>query len=249
VDLTAAVAIFLAGVGAGTVNAVVGSGSLITFPTLLWVGYSPVLANVSNSVGLVPGNASGALGYRLELLGQRRRLLLLGGLCAVGGLIGGALLLALPKNSFRAAVPPLILFACGLVVVQPWLDTWLERHEIGGGPRQVALGLTMFTTAVYGGYFGAAQGVIVLAVMTILLNDELQRLNAAKNVLVAVVNGVAALLFISLTHVAWEAAGLIAVGSVLGGQLGARLGRRLPGPLLRALIVVVGTTASVLLLV
>ena len=249
-----ALAIFAAGLAAGTVNTIVGSGSLITFPTLLAFGYPPVVANVTNSVGLVPGSLSGAYGYRRELVGQRSRLVALGLVSAAGGLTGGVLLLVLPGGVFRTIVPVLILVACALVALQPPLAKRVARRRAGatgksddhGGP---GLLVTVYLTGVYGGYFGAAQGVILIALLGIFIDDDLQRLNAAKNVLAALVNGVAALLFIVESHVAWSAAGVLAVGAVLGGLVGATVGRRLPGPLLRGIIVVGGTAVAIRLLV
>lgn len=238
------VAVTLAGLAAGTINTVVGSGTLVTFPVLLWVGYPPVLANVSNTVGLVPGSASGAVGYRAELAGQRGRMLRLGTAATVGALLGAAALLTLPQAAFRAIVPVLIAVACVLVVVQPRLSTWIAvrrgtRHPHGGWP----LHLGVLLTGVYGGYFGAAQGVLLIAVMALLLDEDLQRINAAKNVLAGLVNLVAAVAFILVTDVAWQSSALIALGSVVGGQLGAAIGRRVPASVLRAVIVLVGIAA------
>ncbi len=247
---TTALAIFAAGLAAGTLNTIVGSGSLITFPTLLAVGYSPVVANVTNTVGLVPGTASGSIGYRRELEGQRRRVALLGLASASGGATGAVALLVLPGSVFRRAVPVLILVACALVVVQPRLNQVLAARRSGGaGHGGAGLFVSVWATGVYGGYFGAAQGVILIALLAIFLPDDLQRLNAVKNVLALVVNGVAALVFVSLTHVAWTAAALVAGGSLPGGLLGAVIGRRLHPGLLRAVIVVVGTAVAIDLLV
>jgi uncharacterized membrane protein YfcA len=244
-----ALAIVGVGLAAGTINTIVGSGSLITFPTLLAFGFTPVVANVSNTVGLVPGALSGAIAYRSELGGQRSRLLTLGAASVVGGVTGAVLLLVLPRGVFRHVVPALILIACLLVALQPWLSERLAhrraRHAHGGP----ALFGSVYVTGVYGGYFGAAQGVILMALLGIFFADDLQRLNAAKNVLAFLVNGVAALIFMVFAHVAWEAAGLLAAGSVIGGQVGAVIGRRLPGPLLRGVIVAVGVAAAVALLV
>jgi uncharacterized membrane protein YfcA len=244
-----AVAIAAAGLAAGTVNTVVGSGSLITFPTLLALGYHPVVANVSNNVGLVPGSLSGVVGYRRELHGQRDRLVGLSWCSAGGGLAGAILLLVLPGSVFRAVVPALILVACVLVVLQPRLARWVAGRR-GQAEAGVTPGLAacVFFTGVYGGYFGAAQSVILIALLAIFLQDALQRLNAAKNVLAMVVNAVAAVVFVAAAHVAWTAAGLIAAGSIIGGQVGATIGRRLPAPLLRAVIVIVGLVAAVKLL-
>ena len=240
-----ALLVLLAGMAAGTVNAIVGSGTLITFPMLLAVGYSPVVANVSNTMGLAPGSISAAQKYRTELVGQGRRLKVLGLASLAGGVTGGVLLLTLPEGAFRAIVPVLIALSCVLVVVQPWLTRRLSmaqrRQEHGG----VALFVGVFLAGVYGGYFGAAQGVLLIALLGLFLDEHLQRVNAAKNVLAGVVNTVAAVLFVIVSHVAWLAALLIAVGSVIGGQIGARIGRRTRPGILRGLVVLVGIVAIV----
>ena len=234
-----------AGVVAGAVNAIVGSGSLVTFPTLLAVGYPPVVANVSNTVGLVFGSLSGAWGYRRELRGQLRRVLTLGAGSAVGALVGGILLLALPDGVFDAVVPLLILLAVALMAFKP---TPKGEHE----PRREHIvrgtGGT-FLTGIYGGYFGAAQGVILLAVLRLAFDDHLQRLNAVKNVLAGIANGVAAVLFIAVADVAWGAAALVAGGSILGGFIGSAYGRRLPERWLRRIVIVGGTIVAVILLI
>jgi uncharacterized membrane protein YfcA len=244
-----AVIIVAVGLLAGMINTIVGSGSLLTFPTLLALGYPAVLANVTNTVGLISGSVSGAVGYRRELAGQRRRILELAPAVLAGGLIGAILLLALPGSFFRHVVPVLILLAVALVLVQPRL----ARRRAEQGVRRTRPGPVLyagsFATAVYGGYFGAAQGVILLALLGITLDDEVQRLNAVKNVLAAMVNAIAALLFIATTHVAWGAAGELIVGSTIGGQLGAHIGRRLHPSVLRALIAVVGTGVAIKLFI
>jgi uncharacterized protein len=238
-----ALAVAIAGVGAGTINTVVGSGTLITFPALLSVGLPPVTANISNTVGLVAGSVSGALGYRAELAGQRSRLLRLGAVSVIGGLVGGLLLLVLPPSAFRAIVPVLIGLACVLVLVQRRLAGFLSRPHHAHGHGGLPLHVGVLASGMYGGYFGAAQGVLLIALMGLFLDEELQRINAAKNVLTALVNLTAALLFIAVGSVRWDAALLVAGGSILGGQLGSRIGRRLPDPLLRGIIVVVGAVA------
>ena len=246
-----ALAIFAAGLAAGTINTVVGSGTLITFPTLLGFGYPPVLANVSNNVGLVPGALSGIYGYRAELEGQRSRLLWLGSASLLGGLVGAILLLVLPQSAFKAIVPALIAIALVMVIGQPWLAKKVaarqnaEKSSTTVGPILWAL---VFLTGVYGGYFGAAQGILLLGLLGITFSDDLQRINAVKNVLACVVNAVAALIFIAATHIDWTVAALIAAGSIIGGQVGARVGRRLPPWGLRAIIVCVGVAALVRLL-
>jgi len=239
-------AVLIAGVAAGTVNTIVGSGTLITFPVLLAVGYPPVLANVTNTVGLTPGSVSGAYGYRAELSGQRRRLVTLGLVSVLGGLTGAILLLTLPAGAFRAIVPVLIAISLVLVLLQPRLARRLHGapDQTPGGDRgQIGLHLGVYGSGIYGGYFGAAQGVLLVGLLGLFLRESLQRINGAKNVLAALVNGTAALVFLAVTDVAWRAAALIAVGSVVGGQLGASIGRRVPDLALRALIVVVGTSA------
>ncbi|MFI7005636.1 sulfite exporter TauE/SafE family protein [Streptomyces sp. NPDC050145] len=248
-DIWEAVAITAAGVAAGGMNAVVGSGTLITFPTLLAFGVPPVLANVSNNVGLVPGVLSGAYGYRRELRGQRARLLRFGAASLLGGLGGALLLLTLPAAAFRAIVPVLILTACVLVLLQPRLNRWVARRrgETSRTDGGLPLWLGVLGTGVYGGYFGAAQGVLLMGMFGAVLHDDLQRLNAAKNVLASLVNGVAAVVFIAVADVDWTIAALIAAGSTAGGLLGARLGRKLPPAALRGVIVTVGVTASAFL--
>ena len=263
-----ALAIFGVGVAAGAVNAVVGSGSLITFPTLLAFGFPPVVANVSNNIGLVPGNVSGAVGYRRELSGQRPRLIRLGVLAAAGSVAGAAALLSLPSSSFKLIVPALILIACVLVLIQPWLsgrviarrkrlaeqdraaDGAADDTGTRAGPERtgVVLGAGVIASAAYGGYFGAAQGVLVIGLLGTFLDESMQRVNGAKNVLVAVVNGVAAIIYIIFAHVAWLVVLLIAVGSTIGGLVGARFGRKLPPVALRIFIVVIGVISAVKLI-
>jgi uncharacterized protein len=264
-----ALAILGAGLAAGTVNAVVGSGSLITFPTLLAFGIPPIVANVSNNVGQVPGNVSGAIGYRRELAGQRPRLVRLGVVAAVGSAGGAAALLSLPSASFRVIVPVLILTACALVLVQPWLSARIiasrgrragsrrsrDAADSAGRPpgqdgeaRSPALWAGVLASAAYGGYFGAAQGVLVIGLLGTFLDEPLQRVNAAKNVLVAVVNAVAAIIYLFFAHIDWRVVLLIAVGSAVGGAVGARFGRRLPPLALRIFVVLIGVVSAVKLL-
>jgi hypothetical protein len=235
-----ALAIFAAGLAAGTVNVVVGSGSLITFPTLLALGYPPVLANVSNTVGLVPGSVSAVTAYRRELVGQRHRVLQLGAASLLGGLSGAILLLSLPHNVFKAAVPALIAVAALLMAAQPRISAGLERRGDRRAHGGAGLLAGVFLTGIYGGYFGAAQGVILIALLAIFIEDDLQRLNGTKNVLALIVNAVAGLFFIATTPISWSVVGLIAAGSTIGGQVGGRYGRRLPAALLRWVIVIVG---------
>jgi uncharacterized membrane protein YfcA len=244
-----AIAVFVSGIAAGGINAIVGSGTLITFPTLLAIGYPPVVANVSNNIGLAPGGFSGALGYRRELAGQRQRLIRLGAASAIGGLTGGLLLLRLPDDAFAAIVPVLIVIGCVLVVIQPWLTSRIATRQDAPSHGSAWTWGFVFLAGVYGGYFGAAQGVLLIAILGIGLDEGMQRVNAAKNVLSTIVNSVAALLFILIADVAWDVVALIAAGSIIGGQLGATLGRRLPSPVLRGFVVFVGVAAVIKLVV
>jgi len=242
-------AIALAGLAAGAVNAAVGSGTLITFPVLLAFGYAPVTANVSNTIGLVPGALSGAWGYRRELAGQRARAIRFGIASLLGGTTGAVLLLTLPSSAFKAIVPAFIAVALVLVILQPRINRLLASGAVGSWhERGILPPLAIYATGIYGGYFGAAQGIMLLAFLGVALPQSLQRTNGLKNVLVGLVNGVAGLIFVFAAHVAWAPVAIIAVSSVLGGQLGAHYGRRLSPNALRALIVVVGTTAIVRLL-
>jgi uncharacterized membrane protein YfcA len=245
-----AVLVVLAGIGAGGVNAVIGSGSLITFPTLLAVGYPPVVANVSNNIGVVPGSIFGSIGFRRELHGQGDRARVLATASGLGGLTGAVLLLTLPSDVFDAIVPVLVLLACALMVAQPRLAAWVAgrraegARDVGAAPIAIA-----FTAGIYGGYFGAAQGVILLAMLAVFVPDELKRSNALKNVLAGTVNTVAALVFVLFADVAWAAVGLVAVGAAVGGTLGAKVGRRIPPTVLRVLVVVLGLVVAVKLIV
>jgi uncharacterized protein len=245
-----AIAIGLAGLAAGTINTVVGSGTLITFPTLLAFGVPPVTANVSNTIGLVPGSVSGVVGYRRELEGQRLRILRIGVASLIGGVLGGVLLLVLPDDAFSAIVPVLVGLGILLVVFQKRITAWVEaRHDRPGAPaRSPVVGAwwvwpAVLGAGIYGGYFGAAQGVLLMGIMGVGIAESLQRLNALKNVLAAIVNAVAGLLFAVVADVDWKIVALIGVGSMIGGQVGATVGRRLPGPVLRGTIVVVGVVA------
>lgn len=246
-SLLEAAAIVAAGFAAGTINAVVGSGTLITFPTLVALGYPPVVANVSNTIGLVPGSVAGAWGYRRELDGQRSRLIRLGAASLLGAVVGALALLVAPDDVFTAVVPVLIVVACALVAIQPWLVGRLKdrpRRAHGG----LGVWLLVFATGVYGGYFGAAQGVLLIAVLGLGLDETLQRVNAAKNVLAGLVNLVASLVFVVVADIDWAVAALIAAGALLGGLAGARVGRRLAPLVLRVVVVLVGVVAVVTML-
>ncbi|MEH3053269.1 MAG: sulfite exporter TauE/SafE family protein [Patulibacter minatonensis] len=266
-----ALAIVLAGLAAGAINAMVGSGTLITFPTLLFLGYPPLVANVSNNIGLVAGGFGSIHGYRKELAGQGALLRRLVPASLLGSITGALLLLALPEKAFKAIVPVLIVLALALVVAGPRIQRWAARSTAQPAPaadaalpvasepvptpaatlagtwQGRALVAGVYGAGVYGGYFGAAQGVLLLGLMSALLAEPLQRINGFKNVLGTVVNGVAAIVFVvaAFEKIDWAVAGLIALGALAGGVLGARIGRRLPPNALRGVIVVVGTLAVV----
>jgi uncharacterized protein len=243
------VAVLVAGVCAGAINTVVGSGTLITFPVLLAVGLPPVTANVTNAVGLFPGSFVGAYGYRNELTGQRDRAIGLGAASVLGAVIGAILLLTLPAGAFNAVVPVLIVVALLLVVFGSTFTGWLSSWGHGATDRvTVVLWLVTMGTGIYGGYFGAAQGVLLMGFLGLLLAEPIQRQNALKNVLAGLVNLVAAIVFVLTTHIDWTSAALVAVGSILGSLFGARIGRRLSPAVLRGIIVVVGIAAIVKLL-
>jgi len=236
-----------AGLLAGAVNAVAGGGSLISFPALLAVGYPSVQANVTNNVALLPGYVGGTLAYRRELAGQGARARRLGATCAVGGLIGAVLLDVSPPGVFEAIVPFLILLSCALLVVQPAAARAVERRGHRGRPGAVHAGA--FLSAVYGGYFGAGLGIMLLAALGAFLPDDMQRLNALKGLLSLVISAVAVVYFALFGPVAWAAAAVMAVTSLAGGQGGVRLARRLSATALRRVVVVFGTAVALVLLV
>jgi uncharacterized protein len=250
VQLSHAILIVVAGLAAGAINAVVGSGTLITFPTLVAMGFPPVTSTMSNAVGLVAGSVSGTWGYRRELRGQWARLRWQLPASLFGAMLGAWLLLHLPEKVFTEIVPVLLIMALILVVVGPRIQAWArDRAEKAGrstdevSPRRtVALVASTFAIGVYGGYFTAAQGILLVGAMGALLPESVQRMNAAKNLLALVVNVVAALAYtlVAFDRISWPAAGLIAGGSLIGGWLGAHYGRRLSPNALRAVIVVVG---------
>ena len=241
--LLEALAVLVAGAVAGGVNTVVGSGSLVTFPTLLAVGFSPVTANVTNCVGLVPGGVAGSFGYRRELRGQWRRCGILAIGTTLGAVLGGILLLELPDAVFDAIVPALILLSVALMALRPSPKV----HE--GASNDKAGIASSFAVGIYGGYFGAAQGIILMSLLRLSYAENLQVLNAMKNVLAAVANAVAGLLFIVVADVEWDAAALIAAGSIAGSLVAARYGRRIPPEILRRVVIVYGTVVAIVLIV
>lgn len=251
-----ALLVVLAGLGAGTINTIVGSGTLITFPSLLLLGVPPVTANISNTLGLVPGSLVGSVGYRRELAGAGPQLRRHIPMSVLGGSLGAVLLLVLDPGLFRTIVPVLIVLGIVLVVAGPRINAWTATRRVDGpaGPRRAHDRLAqagVFGAGVYGGYFGAAQGVILVGILGALSADPLQRLNGMKNVLATVVNALAALVFLLLARgrIDWGVVLLIALGSSLGGVLGSTVGRRLPAPVLRAVIVAVGLVAVTKLVV
>jgi hypothetical protein len=234
---------------AGGLNALAGGGSLLLFPALLAVGLPPLAANVTTTVSVWPGYVGTALGYRTELVGQRRSVLVLSLTALLGGATGAALLLTTPEAVFSAVVPVLVLLAALLLAVQPRLARWVERAPgAGRGTGSPLLHVALFLAAVYGGYFGGALGVILLAVLAVLLGGDLQRLNALRSVLALLVNTVALVAFALLGPVDPLVVAVAAPACLLGGYAGARVARRLPVGALRAVVVVVGLVVGVALL-
>ena len=243
-SLIAVLAVVAAGFAAGAVNTIVGSGSLITYPVMVFLGVPPVTANIANTVGLVPGSLAGAWGYRDKLTGQKKLLVRLGA-ASVTGAIGGAILLTqLPKATFALVVPVLILAAALLVGLQPLI---VKRTRPASGTRWGQLTFWVFLSGVYGGYFSAAQGVILLGVLGIFLASGLQEQNAVKNVLQALVNIVAAIFFVTIGGVAWQYAALVAIGSSIGAPVGAVVAKRLPTKGFRIGIVVFGVLMAIVM--
>ena len=238
-----------AGVLAGAVNAVAGGGTLLSFPALLAVGVPPVTANITSSVGLLTGYAGGSVAYRRELEGQRGRLRALLPGALAGGIAGAVLLLLTPQATFRAIVPYLVLLSCALLAAQPRLAHALAAHRHGSADVHWAARAGVAVGAVYGSYFGAGLGVLLLAVLGILVADDLQRLNALKGVLSLVINVVGVVVFLVSAQVSWGYAVLLGVTAYLGGTLGVSIARRLPPALMRAAVIALGTVVGVVLLV
>lgn len=247
-------AVLAAGLAAGVLTSTVGVASLVSFPVLVALGIPPVVANASNTVGLVPAGLSGSFGYRAELREHPRVTLAVLVACAVGAVAGAALLLGLPSDVFEAVVPWLILFTCLLVGAQPTISAWVRRRRTGPDahrPRHLMSPLTAVfatLTGVYGGYFGAGSGVMMVAVLGLGLDLDLRIVNALKTLAVLAGNVVAGAIFVVVADLDWSAIGLLALGSVFGGYVGARIGRRLPPTLFRVLVVLAGITAAVAML-
>lgn len=246
-SLLEAAGVLLAGLAAGTINAVAGSGTLVTFPALLAVGLPPITANVTNGLGLVPGSIAAVHQYREELRGRWREAIGLAVWSGLGAIAGAILLLALPAEWFRYAAPVLIAVALVLVVAGPRISAWVTARRAAGRVAH-ALPLGIGLTGVYGGYFGAGQGIVLFALLGTAIPDEIQRVNALKNLFAGTANAVSALVFVLIADIDFRAAGLIAVGAVAGGILGARIGRRLSPGALRGLVVAVGIAAIIQLL-
>lgn len=246
--------VLAAGLGAGVLTSTVGVASLLSFPALLALGLPPVVANASNTVGLIPAGISGSFGYRRELREHPRITATVIVTCAIGAVGGAALLLLLDPSVFEAVVPWLILFTCLLVGAQPAISRWLRRrHDAANppAPRTVMSPVTTFfatLVGVYGGYFGAGSGVMMVAVLALGLDIDLRVVNAVKTMSILVGNVVAGAIFVAVADLAWSAIGLLAIGSLVGGYVGARIGRRLPPTLFRVLVVIAGITAAVLML-
>lgn len=249
-------AILFAGLAAGFVITAIGAGSLISFPILLAVGLPPVTANASNTVGLVPGGFSGTWGYRHELVGKRTRVVAVAVTSAGGAVVGALLLLVLPPGAFEAIVPVLLLLGSFLVGVQPLISRWARRRAVErdlptrGHDRGLPAPLATVSglLGVYGGYFGAGQGVMLVAFLSIGLDECMQVVNGLKNVAVLSANVAATLIFVFAAPLDWTAVALVAVGSVIGGWLGAIIGRRMPATVFRVLVVTMGTVVGVRLL-
>ncbi|MBG6225464.1 putative membrane protein YfcA [Arthrobacter sp. CAN_A2] len=248
------VVILIAGFWAGMINVVVGSGTLVTFPTLLLFGYPPIVANISNNIGLVGGGLSGSWGYRREVAANRRLLLRLLPLSALGGLAGALLLLVLPPEAFRAIVPVLIIIGLAMVALAPRVQRAAAAKALEAAPdaessrrRSLLLLAGIGVLGIYGGYFGAAQGILIVGLMSMVMIESLQRINAIKNVLTTAVNAVAAATFMAFAweSIDWTVVLVIAVGATLGGLVGARVGRRLSPLALRATILLIGSVALI----
>jgi uncharacterized protein len=247
IDLSggALVLLILAGFVAGAINAAAGGGSLVTFPALVAIGYPALIANVTNNVAVSPGYVTGAWGYRRELRGQRRRIVALAVVSALGSIVGVGLILISTQGAFEGIVPFLVLAACALLAAQPVIGLWVG--ERAGTHERPGIGSLVGQTlaATYGGYFGAALGVAVLALLGVFFDDTLQRLNALKALLQLVIGVTAALGFALLTPVAWGAAIIVGAASLVGGAIGARFARRLSDRVLRGAIVAYGVAAAI----
>jgi len=255
VEILSSILVFFAGLWAGTINAVVGSGTLVTFPVLIALGITPVVASMSNAMGLVAGTAAGAWGYRRELAGRGRQLLKLLPASLLGGITGAWLLLHLPEKVFHYVAPVLLVLALLMVMFQPKLQSWVRsreenpEHAVRDRSHGVLLVVLVYLAGVYGGYFVAAQGILLVGVLGVFLSGTMQNANAMKNILVLGVNMVAAIsyLLFAFDRINWLVVLLIAVSSTIGGLAGARVGRKLSPKVLRGVIFTLGIVALVVM--
>ena len=250
-EFFSSIIVFIAGLWAGTINAVVGSGTLVTFPVLIALGVAPVTASMSNAMGLVFGTGAGAFGYRRELAGRGRQVMRLLPASVLGGITGAWLLLHLPEKVFHYVAPILLVLAMLMVVFQPRLQDWVRNreanpeHAVRDKRHGVLLVVLVYLAGVYGGYFVAAQGILLVGILGVFLTGTIQNANAMKNFLVLGVNLVAAIsyLLFAFDRVNWLVVLLIAVSSTIGGLMGARVGRKLSPRVLRAVIFSLGIVA------
>lgn len=250
VDAAHLLLIAIASLVAAAINAIAGGGSLLSFPALLLLGYPALVANVTNTIGLVPGYAGGSAAYRVELRRQPRRIRHLGVISVAGAVVGAFLLTITRPSLFEAIVPWLLLAGCALNAAQPLVARRIRRSGAGETQhRHPALAVATFGSAVYGAFFGAGLGVMVLGVLGLFIDDQLQRLNALKGVLSLIINVVAAVYFAIAAPVAWMAALVMLPASLVGGVLGVALARRLPSTGLRVAVVLIGVAAAIRLLV
>lgn len=242
--------IALAAVGGGAVNAIAGGGTLITFPALNAVGVATVAASVTNTVALTPGYLGATLAQRNDLRGQERRLWFLAPAGVIGGIIGGILLLNTGERLFRSLVPYLILMASVLLALQDPVRNWVKKRQgDGAAASDLWTALPIGLASVYGGYFGAGLSVIILAVLGLVLNDNLTRLNALKQAIALSVNVAAAIFFLFSGQVVWDAAAVMAVGALIGGALGGRIAGSIQPATLRRVVVIIGVIVSILYLI
>lgn len=250
-ELLSGILVFFAGLWAGTINSVVGSGTLVTFPVLIALGLAPVTASMSNAMGLVAGGAAGAWGYRRELKGRGRQLLKLLPASLLGGISGAWLLLHLPEEVFHYAAPALIVLALLMVVFQPRLQRWVRNreenpeHALRDKHHGVLLVVLVYLAGVYGGYFVAAQGILLVGILGVFMTGTIQNANAMKNILVLGVNLIAATSYMlfAIDRIDWVVVAIIAVSSLIGGVVGSKVGRRLSPPVLRGVIFALGLVA------
>ncbi len=241
--------IFLAGVVAGAINSIAGGGTLISFPALLWLGRDPIMANATNTVAIWPGSLAGAYGFREELSTIKSWLLLLIVPSILGGALGGWLLLRTPTSTFEALVPWLILSATTLLAFQELISRHLPKNEHPTTASRIAVLIFQFLVSLYGGYFGAGMGILMLAALGLIGLTDLHQMNGLKNVLAVCINGIAAVYFIFASSVIWSDVLVMMAGTLVGGFAGARLARKLGRVFVRRFVVAIGLVMTVLLFV